>query len=258
MSEDVLLDVEDGIATVTVNRPDKRNSMDVPTRKLLRSKFEEAEDDDEVRVVLLRGAGENNFIAGGDIESFARFDVLEAKEYFDEHAQGLYNYVAQYSKPTIAVIDGYAFGGGFEISCSCDIRIARRGIKMGLPEVTIGILPGGGGTQRLANLVGASVATDLILTGKTIDAEEAADIGFVNYLYDADEFEAGVDDLAAQIASNAPIALELAKESINRGLDQEAGLDFERIAATLLFATDDQQEGAEAFLEKRDPEFVGR
>lgn len=258
MSDDVLLECSEGIATITVNRPDKRNSMDIPTRKQLREAFETAEADDQVRVVVLRGAGENNFIAGGDIESFARFDLLEAKEYFETHAQGLYNYIAHYPKPTIAAIDGYAIGGGFEISCACDIRVAQRGVKLGLPEVTIGILPGGGGTQRLANLVGASVAKDMILTGKTIDAAEGEDIGFVNYLYDQDEFDDGVADLAESIAENAPIALELAKESINRGLNEEAGLDFEYIAATLLFATDDQQEGAEAFLEDRRPDFQGR
>jgi len=258
MADDVLLETDGRVATITVNRPEKRNSMDVPTRRALRSAFEDAVADESVRVIVLRGAGEGNFIAGGDIESFARFDVLEAKAYFEEHAQGLYNYVANVPNPTIAAIDGYAFGGGFEIASACDIRVAQRGVKLGLPEVTLGILPGGGGTQRLADLVGASVAKDLILTGRTIDAAEAADVGFVNYLFEAEAFEAGLADLATDLASNAPIALELAKESINRGLNQEAGLDVERLAATLLFATEDQQEGAEAFLEDRDPEFVGR
>lgn len=258
MTDDVLYEVEDRIATVTVNRPEKRNSMDVPTRKQLRSAFERAADDDDVRVVVLRGAGEGQFIAGGDIENFAEYDAVDALEYGTKHAQGLYNYVAEMPKPTIAAIDGYAFGGGLEISCACDIRIAREGVKMGLPEVTLGILPGGGGTQRLAQLVGASVARDMILTGKAIDAEEAADMNLVNYLYSAAEFEDGVDEVAERIADNAPLALRLAKESINRGLNPEPGLDFERMAGALLFATDDQKEGAEAFLENRDPEFEGR
>lgn len=255
---DVLIDREDRIASITVNRPEKRNSMDIDTRDALREAFDGVAGDPDVRVAILRGAGEGQFITGGDIESFTAYDQLAALDYIDTHAQGLYNYVAELSMPTIAAIDGYAFGGGLEIACACDIRVARRGVKLGLPEVTLGILPAGGGTQRLVKLVGASVATDLILTGKPITAEEAAEVGLVNYLYDDNEFEEGVREVAVSIADNAPIALQLANQAITRAMDMEAGLDFERLAGAFLFGTADKQEGMAAFLEDRDPHFEGR
>jgi enoyl-CoA hydratase len=258
MSDNVQLERDGRVATVTVDRPEKRNAMDIPTRKELRAAIEAVVDDDAVRVIVLRGAGEGNFIAGGDIQSFAEHDMLSAMEYVDTHAQGLYNYVADVPKPVIAGIDGHAFGGGLEISCAADIRVAQRGVKMGLTEVGLGILPAGGGTQRLTELVGASVAKDMILTGKAIDAERAKEIGLVNYLHDAERFEAELYDLADEVADNAPIALKYAKASVNRAMDLEPGLDFERAAGTLLFGTADKQEGAEAFLENREPEFEGR
>jgi enoyl-CoA hydratase len=258
MYDNVKVDTDGRVATVTVDRPEKRNAMDIPTRKELRSAFEGVVDDDAVRVIVLRGAGEGNFIAGGDIQSFAEHDMMSAMEYVDTHAQGLYNYVANVPKPVIAGIDGHAFGGGLEISCAADIRVAQRGVKMGLTEVGLGIIPAGGGTQRLTELVGASVAKDMILTGKAVSATRAKEIGLVNYLHDESDFEDGLADLAAAVADNAPIALKYAKESVNRAMNLEPGLDFERAAGTLLFGTDDKQEGAEAFLENREPEFEGR
>lgn len=259
MSDNVLVETtEPGIATITVNRPEKRNAMDIPTRKELREAFERAVDDDDVRVIVLRGAGENSFIAGADLSRTAEFDHMDGLEYVTEHAQGLYNYVAKVPKPTIAAIDGYAFGGGTEIALACDIRVAQEGIMMGLTETTIGVIPGGGGTQRLATVVGAGVATELILRGKPIDAAEAREIDLVTHVYSSDEFEEEVYALAEELAEQSPIALRMAKESINRGLDLEAGLDFERLAGSFLFATHDQKEGARAFLEDREPEFEGR
>lgn len=258
MSDPVLIDRQNRIATVTVNRPEKRNAMDVSTRKALREAFEEVADDEAVRAVVLRGAGDDSFIAGGDLESFAEFDHMAGLEYTTKHAQGLYNYVADLPKPTIAAVDGHALGGGTEIALACDIRLASEDAVFGLPEVTIGVLPAGGGTQRLVQTVGVGMAKELILTGRSVDAEEAEDIGLVNHVYPAEEFDDEVTEMAERLADQAPVAQRLAKEAINRGLNDEAGLDFERIAGSFLFGTEDKQEGAEAFLEGRDPEYEGR
>lgn len=258
MSDRVLVDRSDSIATVTVNRPEKRNAMDIETRKRLLSALEEVGEDDAVRAVVLRGAGDGAFIAGGDIDSFAEFDLMEGLEYVNKYAQGLYNYVAELPKPTVAAIDGFALGGGTEIAIACDIRLASETAKFGLPEVNIGVLPAGGGTQRLAQIVGAGIAKELILTGRIIDATEAKEIGLANHVYPPDEFDAEVRAMAERLTSKAPVAQRFAKESINRGLNLEQGLDFERVAGAFLFATEDREEGVTAFLEDRDPVYHGR
>jgi enoyl-CoA hydratase len=258
MADRVLIDRDDSIATVTVNRPEKRNAMDIPTRKELRAAFEDVADDDEVRAVVLRGAGDGAFIAGGDIDSFSEFDHMEAMEYVTKHAQGLYNYVANLPKPTIAAVDGPALGGGTEISLACDIRLASEDALFGLPEVTIGVLPAGGGTQRLQQAVGTGMAKELVLTGRIVKADEAEDIGLANHVYPAEEFEDEVDAMAEQLTSQAPVAQRMAKEAMNRGLNEEAGLDFERVAGSFLFSTEDREEGIEAFLEDREAEYRGR
>ncbi len=231
--------------------------MDQETRTALRERLDETDANDDIRAVILRGKGDS-YIAGGDIGAFTDFDRVDALEYLTNYGQGLYNDVADLTKPAIAAIDGYAFGGGLEVSLACDLRVATPDAMVGLPEVGLGILPGGGGTQRLAHVAGAGVAKDLIFTGRAVDAEEAADLGIVNRIYDEGSFDDSVRELAETIAANAPLAIRLAKESINRGLDDEVGLDFERIACAFLFGTADQREGAEAFLEKRDPTFEGR
>ncbi|SEH13478.1 enoyl-CoA hydratase [Natronorubrum sediminis] len=258
MSDRVLLERREQIATITVNRPEKRNSMNVETRKELRAAFETAVDDDDVRAIVLRGAGEGSFIAGGDIEAFSEYDLVDGLEYGETHGQALYNYVADVPKPTIAAVDGYALGGGTEIALACDIRLATPDAVFGLPEITIGIIPGGGGTQRLVHAIGSGLARELILTGRTVDADEADEIGLANHVYPDEAFDDEVRKLATQLASRAPIAQQLAKEAMDRSLNIEAGLDFERLASALLFATDDQKEGAEAFLEGREPEFDGK
>lgn len=258
MADQVLIDRDGAIATVTVNRPEKRNAMDIPTRKQLLAAFEEVSEDDDIRAVVLRGAGDGSFIAGGDIESFSKFDHMDGIEYAAKYAQGLYNYVADLPKPTIAAVDGYALGGGTEIALACDIRLATEDAKFGLPEVNIGVIPAGGGTQRLAQVVGAGIASELILTGRIIDAEEANEIGLANHIYPESEFGDEVASMAETLASKAPVAQRLAKESISRSLDIDAGLDYERLAGAFLFGTDDQKEGADAFLEDREPKYEGR
>jgi len=256
VTETLDVDRSESIATITVNRPDKRNALDVPTRESLRSALESIERADDVRVVVFRGAGDA-FISGGDIENFLEFDGLEALEYKSRHAQGLNNEIAALGKPTIAAIDGYALGAGMEIALACDFRVATSDAKLGFPEVNIGMFPGGGGTQRLVQYVGLGTAKKLIYTGEIINAAAASDLGLVNDVYDPDQFEAGVADLAGDLASRPPIAIRLAKRSIHRGLNQEAGLDYELLAGSMLFETADQKEGARAFLEDRAPDFRG-
>jgi enoyl-CoA hydratase len=257
MATNVQLSREDSIATITIDRPEKRNAMDIPTRKELRAALEECEHDD-VRVVVLRGAGDGSFIAGGDIDMFREFNVMDGLEFANRYSQDLYNYVAEFPKPTVAAIDGYALGGGTEIAIACDIRIATENAKFGLPEASIGLFPAAGGTQRLIDIVGTGMAKELIFTGRILDAHEAEDIDLVNHVYEEGAFEDELESLCQEIASKAPIALRLAKESINRGLDHEAGLDFERVAGALLYGTDDKVEGIDAFKEDRSPEFTGQ
>ncbi|MGB9985434.1 enoyl-CoA hydratase/isomerase family protein [Salarchaeum japonicum] len=257
MADRVLVDRTDRVATITVNRPEKNNAMDVPTRKALRDAFEEVAHDDS-RAVVLRGAGDGAFIAGGDIDSFAEFDHMDALEYVTEYAQGLYNYVADLPKPTVAAVDGPALGGGTELALACDIRLASEDALFGLPEVTLGVIPAGGGTQRLVQAVGVGMAKELVLTGRTVKPGEADDIGLVNHVYERNAFEDAVDTMADRLTSQAPVAQRLAKEAMNRGLDQEAGLDLERLAGAFVFETDDAAEGIDAFLENRDAEFTGR
>lgn len=258
MADRVLIDRDGSIATVTVNRPEKRNAMDIPTRKALYEAFEEVGEDDDVRVVVLRGAGDGSFIAGGDIDSFTQFDHMDGLEYGEKYGQGLYNYVADLHKPTIAAVDGYALGGGTEISLACDIRLATEDAKFGLPEVNIGVIPAGGGTQRLVQVVGAGIASELILTGRIIDADYAKEIGLANHVYSEAEFDDEVRAMAEDLASKAPVAQRLAKESIRRSLDIDSGLEYERLAGAFMFGTDDQKEGANAFLENREPEYENR
>ncbi|ADJ16854.1 enoyl-CoA hydratase/isomerase family protein [Halalkalicoccus jeotgali] len=258
MADRVLIERENDIATIIVNRPEKRNAMDIPTRKALYAAFEEVSEDDDVRAIVLRGAGDGSFIAGGDIDSFADFDHMDGMEYSEKYAQGLYNYVADRHKPTIAAVDGYALGGGTEIALACDIRLATDDAKFGLPEVGIGVIPAGGGTQRLVQVVGAGLASELILTGRIISADEAKRIGLANHVYAAEEFDNEVRAMAEDLASKAPVAQRLAKESIRRSLDIDAGLEYERLAGAFLFGTDDQKEGANAFLEDREPKYRNR
>jgi enoyl-CoA hydratase len=257
MADRVLAERSEATTTITVNRPEKRNAMDVPTRKGLRAAFEDAVEDEETRAIVLRGAGDGSFIAGGDIDSFTEFDIADGLEYGARYGQELYNFVAEVPKPTVAAVDGYALGGGTEIALACDVRLATTDAKFGLPEMNIGMIPGGGGTQRLVHAVGSGIARELILTGRIIDADEAADIGLVNHVYPEERFNEEVAELAAELASKAPIAQRLAKESMNRSLDIEPGLEFERVASALLFGTDDQKEGARAFLEGREPAYRG-
>lgn len=257
MRDLVLFDVEESVATITINRPEKRNAMDKPTREALHEAFEEADERDDIRVIVLRGSG-SAFSAGGDLEYYSQLDMVEGLKYVKKYAEGLYTYIERISKPTIAAVDGYALGGGTEISSVCDIRLASTEAKFGLTESRVGLYPTGGAGQRLIRIVGLGKAKELVYTGDIIDASEAKEIGLVNEVYEPETFEDGVEEFAEKIATKPPIALSLAKEGMHRGLNMEAGLGIDRVAGGILFGTQDQKEGAHAFLEDREPEFEGR
>ncbi len=258
MYETLLQTVEDRVATLVINRPDKRNALDATVRRELIAALDALRDDPDVRVVVFTGAGDKAFIAGADISELAKRTpveqraVMEGRRIFDE--------IAAFPKPTIAMINGYAFGGGCELALACDVRIAARSAKLGQPEVRLGILPGGGGTQRLPRLIGAGRALRMLLTGEAVGAEEAERIGLVDQVVADDELHATATALARQIAGHSPLALRLAKDAVRAAFDMPlaAGLAYERELFITAFASDDKAEGVRAFLEKRAPAFRGQ
>ncbi len=248
--ENVLYDKRAGIAYATVNRPKALNALDTPTWTDLRSAFEDARDDVDVRGVILTGAGDRAFIAGADISELAHVTAYEAQQ-SSRFGQGVLDLIENLGKPVIAAINGFALGGGCETAMACTIRIAVEAAKFGQPEVKLGLLPGGGGTQRLPRLVGKGRALQLILTGEMISAQEAYRIGLVNEIVPAAELIARAEAILKTIASNAPIAVRLSLEAANKQLLEAAYFG-------LCAATEDKKEGTSAFLEKRAPRFQGR
>ena len=256
--ETLLVDIADRVATITINRPDKRNALNATVRRELIEALDALRDDGAVRVIVITGAGDKAFIAGADIGEFAQRTPLEQRAVMQERR--VFDELAAYAKPTIAMINGFALGGGCEVAMACDIRVASRSAKLGQPEIRLGIIPGGGGTQRLPRLVGSGRALRLILTGDLIDAEEAARIGLVDVLVDDAELRAHTRQLAMTIAAHSPIALRLAKAAVNAALEAPltAGLALERELFITAFASEDKREGVQAFLDKRAAEFTGR
>src|SRR5437870_3774653 len=247
------------IAYVTVNRPKVLNALNTPTWTDLRAAFEDAKTDASVHGVILTGAGDKAFIAGADISELAHVDAYEAEE-SSRFGQGVLDLIENLGKPVIAAINGFALGGGCETAMACTIRIAVEAAKFGQPEVKLGLLPGGGGTQRLPRLVGKGRALQLILTGEMISAQEAYRIGLVNEIVPAAELVARAEAILKTIASNAPIAVRLSLEAANKGAEtsQSEGQLLEASYFGLCAATEDKKEGTTAFLEKRAPQFQGR
>jgi enoyl-CoA hydratase len=247
------------IAYVTVNRPSVLNALNTPTWKDLRTAFEDARDDVAVRGVILTGAGNKAFIAGADISELAHVAAFEAEQ-SSRFGQEVLDLIENLGKPVIAAINGFALGGGCETAMACTIRIAVESAKFGQPEVSLGLIPGGGGTQRLPRLVGKGRALQLILSGEMIGAQEAYRIGLVNEIVPAAHLIARAEEILKKIASNAPIAIKLALEAANKGAEtsQSEGLLLEAAYFGLCAATDDKKEGTTAFLEKRAPQFQGR
>jgi len=255
----LLVEIKESIATVTVNRPSAMNAMTQITLQELDVVVQQLSASAEVRAVIITGAGEKAFIAGGDIAMLRKLGPVEARE-LALLAQGICNAIEQSPKPFIAAINGYALGGGCELAMSCDIRIAAEHARFGQPEVNIGTLPGFGGSQRLPRLVGKGRALEMILTGDMIDAQEAWRIGLVNKVVPQAELMNSARSLATKLASKSQMALKLCKEVVTNGLemDLQRACSYEADLFALSFATADQQEGMAAFLEKRTPIFTGR
>jgi enoyl-CoA hydratase len=255
----VLYEKKGAIAYVTVNRPKVLNALNTPTWKDLRTAFEDARDDTAIRGVILTGAGNKAFIAGADIGELAHVAAFEAEQ-SSRFGQEVLDLIENLGKPVIAAVNGFALGGGCETAMACTIRIAIETAKFGQPEVTLGLVPGGGGTQRLPRLVGKGRALHLILSGEMIGAQEAYRIGLVNEIVPPAELIARAEAILKKIASNAPIAVRFALEATNKGMEtsQGEGLLLEASYFGLCAATEDKTEGTTAFLEKRAPQFRGR
>jgi enoyl-CoA hydratase/carnithine racemase len=247
------------IAYVTVNRPKVLNALNTPTWTDLQAAFEDAKADGSVRGVILTGAGDKAFIAGADIGELAHVDAYDAEQ-SSRFGQRVLDLIENLGKPVIAAINGFALGGGCETAMACTMRIAAEHAKFGQPEVKLGLLPGGGGTQRLPRLVGKGRALQLILTGETISAQEAYRIGLVNEVVPAVGLIDRAETILRQIAGNAPIAVKFSLEAANKGMEtsQSEGFALEASYFGICAATEDKKEGTSAFLEKRTPQFQGR
>jgi enoyl-CoA hydratase/3-hydroxyacyl-CoA dehydrogenase len=255
---DVKLEVEDGIATITMNRPEAMNALNGKVLQELKEAIAQVRGDPAVRAVIITGEGPA-FVAGADIRAMMTKNQIEIRE-FTQFGQGVLKDIERLEKPVIAAINGFALGGGLELALACDIRLASTEARMGFPEVGLGIFPGLGGTQRTTKLIGKGRACELIFTGDQISAEEAARTGLVNRVVSPQQLMAEARRLAKRIARQGPVAVARAKAAINQALQTglDAGLAFELEAVTLTFGTEDQDEGMTAFLERRKPEFKGR
>ncbi len=257
--EHVQVAVEDGVAVVRVDRPDKLNALNGALITQLDRAFRALAADDEVRTLVLTGSGEKAFVAGADIGELARMDPIGGVR-TSRQGQDAFRFLEQMPKPVIAAVNGFALGGGLELALACHLRLASDNAKFGLPEVKLGIIPGYGGTVRLPRLVGKGRALELILTGEMIDAQEAYRIGLVNRVVPQGELLGTARGLAATIAANGPVAVALALEAVDNGLTAtaEAAQRFESNLFGLLASTDDMREGMGAFLEKRKAKFTGK
>jgi enoyl-CoA hydratase len=257
--ENLVYEKKEGIATVTFNRPKVLNALNRKTIEELHHLLLDARDDESVRVLILTGAGEKAFVAGADINELAQQTPVTGKE-FSLYGQSVFHLLETIGKPSICAINGFALGGGCELALSCSIRIASKNAKLGQPEVKLGIIPGYGGSQRLARLCGKGVAHELCLTGEMITAEEAQRIGLVNHVYEASELLPAAETMAKKIIEKAPLAVKYCMEVIERGVEmpQEEGLFLEATLFGLCCATEDMREGTKAFLEKRPAQFNGR
>jgi enoyl-CoA hydratase len=257
--ENVLYKAKDAIAYVKINRPLVLNALNKDTWVDLRTAFEHAREDKAVRGIILSGAGDKAFVAGADIGDLAKLSAVDAEQ-SSRFGQGVLDLIENLGKPVVAAINGFALGGGLELAMACSIRITVEHAKFGQPEVKLGLLPGGGGTQRLPRLVGKGRGLQLILTGGMIAAEEAHRIGLVNEIVPVEQLISRAEAILNEIAANGPIAVRLAIEAVNQGMDtsQDEGLVLEASYFGLLAGTEDKREGTAAFLEKRVPQFNGR
>jgi enoyl-CoA hydratase len=260
MSDSPLLVADDGaVRTITIHRPERLNALDSATIRALHAAFEAAATDPAVRVVVLTGSGPKAFVAGADIGEMADIGAIEARE-FSLRGQRMMRFVERMPKPVVAMVNGFALGGGLELAMACHLRIAADNAKLGQPEVNLGLIPGFGGSQRLLRLAGRAATLELCLAGAPIAAERAFQLGIVNRVVPAAELQAETTRLAAQLAAAAPLALRGVLDCVNVGGECgiEQGLEFESTQFGLLFSSEDMREGTRAFLEKRKPAFTGR
>lgn len=257
--ETLLIEKENGIGTLTINRPKSLNALNTQVLEDLHEALIEIDQDKEIDVLIITGAGDRAFIAGADITEMKDKDALEGRS-FSNFGNKVFSMLDNLSQPTIAAVNGFALGGGAELAMACDIRIGSEYSKFGQPEVGLGIIPGFGGTQRLSRLVGLAKAKELIYTGKTIKADEAKDIGLVNDVVAADELMDTAIELAQLILKQAPLAVKASKRAINRGyeMDLAHGLEMEAEMFGVQFSTEDQKNGMTAFVNKEKPNFEGK
>ena len=257
--ENLLYEKRNGIGYVTINRPDKLNALNRKMMEELSECFQDIEKDDEVRAVILTGAGEKAFVGGADINELAVLTPVEGKE-MSVRGQKILDMIEHLGKPVIAAINGYALGGGCELALACTLRIASENARLGQPEVKLGLMPGYGGTQRLPRLVGKGRALEILLSGEPISASEAYRIGLVNQVVAAPDLMATAEKLAQKIMANAPLAVKFALEAVDHGLEmpEAEGHFLEATLFALCCTTADMKEGTRAFLEKRPARFVGK
>lgn len=252
--DNIILSKEEKIAIITINRPESLNALNSKTISELSDAFTILDSDTEIRVIILTGSGEKSFVAGADIKEFSDFGTKAAEDLSRNGQNILFDKIENLSKPVIAAVNGFALGGGLELAMSCHIRYASENAKLGLPEVTLGLIPGYGGTQRLPKLVGKGRANEMIFSAKMISAEKAKEIGLVNEVFKSEELLVKTKELALTIAKNSPMAISKAIIAVNK-YDQEDGFETEIKAFGELFEMDDKKEGVQAFLEKRKPLF---
>jgi enoyl-CoA hydratase len=258
MPETILVEREGRVAVLTINRPDKLNALNQQVRDEMLELLAELEGDDGVGVVVITGAGDKSFIAGADIGEFAGRSPFDQR--WAMRSPRLYDVMSAFPKPVIAMINGFCLGGGCELAMSCDLRIASDKARFGQPEIKLGLIPGGGGTQRLPRFVGTGQALRLILTGDMIGAEEAGRLGLVEMVVPHDELRAKTLELAGRMAAMSPLTLRVAKEAVRASeqLPIEDGIRYERDLFCLCFSSEDKEEGVDAFLAKRQAEWKGR
>jgi len=255
--ENILLDQQNSIAVITINRPSKLNALNKKTIEELHEAIKSLDHDDDVRVIIITGSEEKAFVAGADIAEFSNFSVDEGKNLASEGQELLFNYIENLSKPVIAAMNGFALGGGLELAMACHLRVASDNARMGLPEVSLGLIPGYGGTQRLPQLVGKGHALEMILTGGMIGTEQALAWGLINHMVAQEQLIPFCKKIAQKIINNSPTAVASAIKAINFGFNN-SGFDHEIKAFGECFGTDDFKEGTSAFLEKRKAEFPGK
>lgn len=252
--QNILLESEDKIAIITINRPQSLNALNSTTISELSTALGEVEQNPDIRVVILTGSGEKAFVAGADIKEFSDFGTEASEKLARDGQQNLFDKIENLKKPVIAAVNGFALGGGLELAMACHIRYASENAKLGLPEVTLGLIPGYGGTQRLPKLVGKGLANEMIFSAKMISADRAKETGLVNEVFSQEELLSKTKELAQAISKNSPMAISKAIAAVNLS-DTAEGFENEIKAFGALFEMDDKKEGVAAFLEKRKPTF---